>query len=98
MRKKNNIYFESLKNLRNIKYKNENFFSNRFYDAFKKSRNIIKKKEFNKDKKSFTFAKDDFLFKKLKLIANNQEKNNKLLLKIMKKFEINLILRKSYDN
>ena len=98
MRKENNIYFDSLKKLRDVRYKDKNFFSNRFYDAFKKSRNIIKKKEINRNKKSFTFAKDDFLLKKLKLIANNTGKNNKLLLNIMKKFEINLILRKSYDN
>ncbi len=97
MKKNNNIYYRSLKNLRNVKYKDKNFFSNKFYEAFKTSRNINNNSEFNGNKKLSSYQKNDFLLKKLLSIKKNPEKNSKFILEIMKKFEINLILRKSYN-
>ena len=97
MKKSNNIYYRSLKNLRKVKYKDKNFFSNKFYEAFKTSRNINNNSEFNDNKKLSSYQKNDFLLKKLLSIKKNPEKNSKFILEIMKKFEINLILRKSYN-
>ena len=96
MKKHNLIYLKKIKIFRKKYYRDENFFSLEFYKDFCKFREnikeVIKKKAISKDK---NIQKKDQIF--YKLTSFKKKVNNNYLLNLIKKFEINLIIRKYYD-
>lgn len=96
MKLNNLVYIKRIIKFRKNYYKDENIFSFKFFKDYLKLREyikeIVKKKKISRKK---DILKKDQVLKRLTSL--NKKVNKNYLLNLIKKFEINLIIRKSYD-
>ena len=96
MKLNNLVYLKKIKEFRKKYYRDENIFSKNFYKNYCEFRKYIKKKVKQKMiSKEKNFQEKDQVLNNLMSFEKKVNKN--YLLNLIKKFEINLIIRKSYD-